>query len=107
MDNENKSDSTDIIFRREIDLLGHYREFITKEGLTKEEVIREFKKILDHYESLLKNTKKITKIGDVSQNKLLKVKEKIENLNEQLMTSEKNIKELNSILMSYIMETDK
>lgn len=107
MEEENKSDNTDIIFRREIDLLAHYREFISKEGLTKEEVIQEFAKFLKHYETLLKNTKKITKIGDASQSRLLKVKEKIENLNHQLMTSEKNIKELNSILMSYIMETDK
>jgi len=107
MEDENKSDFTDNIFRREIDLLAHYREFLSREELTKEEVLEEFEKFLKHYETLLKNTKKITKIGDASQSRLLKVKEKIENLNHQLMNSEKNIKELNSILMSYIMETDK
>ena len=66
-----------------------------------------FEKLVNDYQSLLKDTVKITRIGDTSQHKLLKAKEKIEILNDKLVESEKNVRELNTILMFYIKATDK
>ena len=67
----------------------------------------EYADLLNAYSSLLNDTMKMTRIGDKTQSKLVKAREKIEHLNDKLSESEKNIKELNTILMHYIDATEK
>jgi eukaryotic-like serine/threonine-protein kinase len=109
MDEGKKTDDSYTVFIKELDILSYYKGFIANQcqEISKEQILEEFEKLIRHYESLLKNAIKITRIGDVSQSKLLKAKEKIETLNDQLIESEKNIRELNTILMFYIKETDR
>lgn len=95
------------IFRKEFDLLEHYEQVIAQSDLSPEQLRTSFADLLAAYASLLKDTVKLTRIGDASQRKLMNAKEKIESLNDQLVESEKNVRELNTILMFYIKATDK
>ncbi len=95
------------MFGREYDLLQRSQKLLEKESPTKEELLEGLSDIVKHFNVLLTDAIKITKIGDASQRKLMKANEKIESLNEKLQESEQNIKELNTILMHYIKATDR
>jgi eukaryotic-like serine/threonine-protein kinase len=107
MDEGKKEDYITTIFQKEYEVLSYFRKILTDDDINHDLLKQEMNNLVACYESLLKNAVKITRIGDVSQNRLLKAKEKIESLNEQLVESEKNIRELNTILMFYIKETDR
>ena len=100
-------DKTKEVFSKEYDKLDHFKSIMDNEDASAEEVQQAFKALIKDYESLLSDAVKITRIGDVSQYKLLKAKEKIEDLNTKLIESERNVRELNTILMFYIKATDK
>jgi peptidoglycan hydrolase CwlO-like protein len=106
--NANRSlDKTREVFQKEFEKLDHYRSTINNKDISFDELYNQFINLVRDYESLLSDSVKITRIGDVSQNKLLKAKEKIEELNVKLVESERNVRELNTILMFYIKATDK
>jgi len=102
-----RSDNTEEVFSKEFEKIRHYRDILEKKNSTLEDLYIILAQITKDYESLLTDAVKITRIGDVSQHKLLKAKEKIEDLNAKLVESERNVRELNTILMFYIKATDK
>ncbi len=107
MDDVGNKDDALSVFRKEFESLKYFEQLASRDDLTKEQLQKEFQSLLSQFTSLLKNAVKITKIGDLSQRKLLTAKEKIEDLNKQLTESESNVKELNTILMFYIKATEK
>ena len=107
MKEDKKNDGVLEIFSKEFQKIDNYQKLSENDKATKADIRDAFGKLLQDYKILLKDTVKITRIGDVSQHKLLKAKEKIEVLNEKLVESEKNVRELNTILMFYIKATDK
>ncbi|TVQ15423.1 MAG: hypothetical protein EA361_05835 [Bacteroidetes bacterium] len=107
MDANRRVDTTKEVFSREFEKLDFYRNAIEGQAKSAEELMELITKLTKDYESLLSDAVKITRIGDVSQYKLLKAKEKIEDLNTKLIESERNVRELNTILMFYIKATDK
>jgi hypothetical protein len=102
-----KNDGVLEMFRKEYERLESYQKILENDGVSSSEILDAFRQLVNDYQALLKDTVKITRIGDTSQHKLLKAKEKIETLNEKLVESEKNVRELNTILMFYIKATDK
>ncbi|MFN3556069.1 MAG: hypothetical protein ACK4VN_08925 [Bacteroidales bacterium] len=104
---KNKNDGVLEIFRKEFQKLEHYQSLVKENETNHEELQKAIRNLIADYEILLRDAIKITRIGDVSQHKLLKAKEKIEILNEKLVESERNVRELNTILMFYIKATDK
>lgn len=107
MKGEKKTDGVQDMFKKEYQRLEEFQKILEKKTASSDELMVAFEKLVNDYQSLLKDTVKITRIGDTSQHKLLKAKEKIEILNDKLVESEKNVRELNTILMFYIKATDK
>jgi len=107
MDSEKRFDNTEEVFSKEFERLRIFKDILQQKQLSTTDLHNRFAEIIKDYESLLINAVKITRIGDVSQHKLLKAKEKIEELNTRLVESERNVRELNTILMFYIKATDK
>lgn len=107
MDVNRRVDTTKEVFSREFEKLDFFRKALAAPDKSEEEYRELLTKLLKDYEALLSDAVKITRIGDVSQYKLLKAKEKIEELNNKLVESERNVRELNTILMFYIKATDK
>lgn len=107
MKGEKKTDGVQDMFKKEYQRLEEFQKILEKNIASRDELMVAFEKLVNDYQSLLKDTVKITRIGDTSQHKLLKAKEKIEILNDKLVESEKNVRELNTILMFYIKATDK
>lgn len=107
MNTNRRIDKTEEVFSKEFGKLQEYRSILETANESPEYLLATLKDIVKEYESLLTDAVKITRIGDVSQNKLLKAKEKIEDLNAKLVESERNVRELNTILMFYIKATDK
>ncbi len=107
MNANRRIDKTKEVFNKEFEKLDHYRNALDSNDQTAVDLKELLKSLIREYESLLSDAVKITRIGDVSQYKLLKAKEKIEDLNTKLVESERNVRELNTILMFYIKATDK
>lgn len=107
MKGEKKTDGVQDMFKKEYQRLEEFQKILDNNIASRDELMVAFEKLVNDYQSLLKDTVKITRIGDTSQHKLLKAKEKIEILNDKLVESEKNVRELNTILMFYIKATDK
>jgi hypothetical protein len=107
MSTNKRIDNTEDVFQKEFEKLRFHQELSQQKGNTTEKIIEAYKELINDYESLLSDAVKITRIGDLSQLKLLTAKEKIEDLNAKLVESERNVRELNTILMFYIKATDK
>ncbi|MBS4014463.1 MAG: hypothetical protein KGZ97_12030 [Bacteroidetes bacterium] len=95
------------IFKPEFERIDRCYRILELENLSFEMLKIEFADLINAYSSLLNDTLKMTRIGDKTQSKLVKAREEIEQLNEKLQESERNIKELNTILMHYIDATEK
>ncbi len=107
MSKEEKPINVNEIYQDELDFLASAEKVAQNENISKEELTVEYNSLVKKYKSLLKDTIKITRIGDSSQKKLILAKEEIEGLNSKLQESEQNLKELNSIIMHYIKATEK
>lgn len=107
MDRSKKMDSIREVFNKEYKLIEDHKKFSDEQSISREELVTHYKELISEYNALLRDAVKLTHIGDVNQNKLLRAKEKIEKLNEKLSESERNVRELNTILMFYIKSTDK
>ncbi|XDD49522.1 adenylate/guanylate cyclase domain-containing protein [Leptospira sp. WS92.C1] len=85
-------------FENEFQLLNDVNETLEKkESLQKEDLIQELKKIGDAYESLLKQSSKLMKIGDSTQNRLIKTQTELQDSNQRLVSSYQNLKQLSEI----------
>jgi hypothetical protein len=58
------------LFQHEITVLEHSRTIIADDSKSKEEIVKDYSKLCDHYEEMLDQSKLITKVSDKLQNKL-------------------------------------
>ena len=72
------------VFKKERAILEKSKNFIDKEDLTCEKLLEEYIKLLDSYQSLLNESSKITKIGDINQKKLFDANSEVESQREKL-----------------------
>jgi predicted RNase H-like nuclease (RuvC/YqgF family) len=107
MSSTKRIDKTEDVFQKEFEKLRSHREILQQKDISAHIILDAYKELIKDYESLLSDAVKITRIGDLSQLKLMNAKEKIEDLNTKLIESERNVRELNTILMFYIKATDK
>ncbi|MCG6168887.1 adenylate/guanylate cyclase domain-containing protein [Leptospira sanjuanensis] len=85
-------------FENEFQLLNEVNGTLDrKESLGKEEVFEELKKLGEAYESLLKQSSKLMKIGDSTQNRLIKTQTELQDSNQRLVSSYQNLKQLSEI----------
>ena len=75
---EEKLSNTAKIYDREFQLLDRIKETEQGGSISKEELLKEYQELGKAYDTLLKKTLKMTKIGDSTQKKLLMAYEKIE-----------------------------
>jgi diguanylate cyclase (GGDEF)-like protein len=75
---EEKLSNTAKIYEREFQLLDRIREIEQDSSVPKEVLLKEYLELGKAYDTLLKKTLKMTKIGDSNQKKLLTANEKIE-----------------------------
>lgn len=99
-------DKFNSLFSKELKRIENWEAFFaTDESLDVDKLREVVAEILSCYKKLLKDSLKITSMGDSAQRKLIKAQEEITILNERLQDSEQNIKELNGILLEYIKAT--
>ncbi|ABJ79594.1 GAF domain-containing protein [Leptospira borgpetersenii serovar Hardjo-bovis] len=85
-------------FENEFQLLSEVNEILDKkEPLDQEALLKELKKIGEAYESLLKQSSKLMKIGDSTQNRLIKTQTELQDSNQRLASSYQNLKQLSEI----------
>ena len=89
------SDSEKSIFQRELDLVKKFLDTESLKKLEKDELIDNLKKLAKQYRKLLKQTSKITKIGDSLQKKLLKANEQIEEQKKHLQIAKEEAEKAN------------
>lgn len=88
-----------LLFAREYKVFEKYKKIIlNKDIITKEELLDEYASLAKHYEKLLKNIGKMTKLGDSNQKKLKQANETIENQNRMLKASNQEIQNKNDEL---------
>jgi two-component system, sensor histidine kinase and response regulator len=87
----------DNIFSTELYFLSH-AEDITElaDTITREEILEEFNKLTQNYANLLKQTKKLIKIGDSTQRKLRNAQVKLEEQNAMINAQYQKLRELNA-----------
>ncbi|ASV09245.1 adenylate cyclase [Leptospira interrogans serovar Canicola] len=82
----------------EFQLLNEVNEILdNNDSLNKENLIDELRKIGEAYESLLKQSSKLMKIGDSTQNRLIKTQTELQDSNQRLVSSYQNLKQLSEI----------
>jgi diguanylate cyclase (GGDEF)-like protein len=81
---ENKSSDSARIYEREFMLLERIRDVQNNSTLSGEQLLKEYIDLGKEYSKLLKQTIKITRIGDSNQRKLLQANEQIEKQKEEL-----------------------
>lgn len=85
-------------FENEFQLLNEVNEILdNNDSLDKENLIEELRKIGEAYESLLKQSSKLMKIGDSTQNRLIKTQTELQDSNQRLVSSYQNLKQLSEI----------
>ena len=72
------------VFKKERAIMEKSKKLIDKEDLTCEKLLEEYIKLLDSYQSLLNESSKITKIGDINQKKLFDANSEVESQKEKL-----------------------
>lgn len=72
------------VYAREYETLDTAVKHIESENISKEELLKGYKKLIKNYKKLLKQTIKITKVGDSNQRKVMFANEKIEQQNIEL-----------------------
>jgi len=75
------------VFKKERAIVEKSKIFIDKKDLTSKELQEEYIQLLDAYQSLLNESSKITKIGDINQRKLFDANSEIESQKETLYKS--------------------
>lgn len=87
----------DNIFSTELYFLSHAEDIAEMaDTLTREDILSEFNKLTQNYANLLKQTKKLIKIGDSSQRKLRNAQMKLEEQNAMINAQYQKLRELNA-----------
>ncbi len=87
----------DNIFSTELYFLNHAEEIADKADIiSREELLEEFNKLTQNYANLLKQTKKLIKIGDSTQRKLRNAHVKLEDQNAMINAQYQKLRELNA-----------
>ncbi|MCP5046274.1 MAG: GGDEF domain-containing protein [bacterium] len=87
---ERKVDNTTQVYKREFQLVERLKGIFTGD-LSNQLLLKEYKYLIYKYEKLLKQTLKITRVGDSNQRKLLAAYEEIEDQKEQLSIAYKKL----------------
>jgi signal transduction histidine kinase len=72
------------VYSREYEILDTAEKHIESANISKEELLKGYKRLIKNYKKLLKQTIKITKVGDSNQRKVMLANEKIEQQNIEL-----------------------
>ncbi len=87
----------DNIFSTELYFLSHAEDIAEiADTLSREDILNEFNKLTQNYANLLKQTKKLIKIGDSSQRKLRNAQLKLEDQNAMINAQYMKLRELNA-----------
>ncbi len=81
---QKQSEEYEKIFKHEFDVANHAAEILEDSALKKDEWKSEYEALLKEYKALLRQAMKMTKIGDGTQQKLLKTQEELALANEKL-----------------------
>ncbi|MCK4311850.1 MAG: HAMP domain-containing histidine kinase [Candidatus Cloacimonetes bacterium] len=90
--------NTHRIFQKEMDILKNSNEVLKRNNISKKDLLIEFKVLKEHFEKLLSVSRKITKLSDIYERRLLKAKEQIENQKEELSLHQEHLELINTIL---------
>jgi signal transduction histidine kinase/CheY-like chemotaxis protein len=90
------------VFEHEGKVLENARELGKNTALTREELQGEYKRLTKEYQKLLRQTGKITRIGDSNQRKLLAAYDKIEAQNIQLEKARKEADRANNAKSEFL-----
>lgn len=93
------------VFKKERAIVEKSKNFIDRKDLTPEELQEEYLQLLEAYQSLLNESSKITKIGDINQRKLFDAKTEIESQKETLYKSSVTDYLTGAYNRRYILET--
>jgi class 3 adenylate cyclase/putative methionine-R-sulfoxide reductase with GAF domain len=83
-------------FKEEQNLLNRFKENITQ-TLSFERISEEYKLLGSKYDALLRQTLKLMKIGDSNQRRLIKTQNELQDANNQLELTYKNLKSLSEL----------
>lgn len=93
------------VFKKERAIVEKSKTFIDRKNLTSEELQEEYLQLLDAYQSLLNESSKITKIGDINQRKLFDANSEIESQKETLYQASVTDYLTGAYNRRYILET--
>ncbi|MBX7222633.1 MAG: HAMP domain-containing histidine kinase [Blastocatellia bacterium] len=96
-----KSNSMDV-FEDEYRVLEKAEAVLDNPSISEAELREHFKLLTKKYKSLLKQTVKITGIGDATQSKLIKIQNQLDQQNTQLADANDKLKEVDKIKASFI-----
>jgi class 3 adenylate cyclase len=85
------------VFKAEILLARKARTLLNSESSTKEDLIAQLQSMLDHYESLVKDSSKLTKISDANEKRLRKIQDQLTEINNSLIEKNQNLTLLSKI----------
>lgn len=95
-DRSKSDDITDNIFNNENDVLRNARKIMQKEGLSSDEVLKEYEFLTEQYSALLNQTKKMVRISDVTQRKLLNTQNELKEKNQKIEQQNEMLSSLNA-----------
>jgi two-component system, sensor histidine kinase and response regulator len=105
MKEKKKANSMDGMFQKELDTIAHIQAIQELEDISNHDLMEEFHDLGKRYSKLLREMKKITRIGDVNYKKLVDANDqigkqniKLEELNSQLMEAKATQDKLYSII---------
>lgn len=94
---KNKS-KTALIYKKEFDLFEKTKEIINNKEISKDDLFAAYVSLSGHYEKLLKDGLKLTKISDLYERKLFRAKIEIEKQKDELSKAFDRIKKINGLL---------
>ncbi|RFM24907.1 MAG: GGDEF domain-containing protein [Candidatus Thermochlorobacter aerophilum] len=84
MQERSKARDIEEIFKAELEISKHTEAVLANEDISKEQLFEEYQRLADEYRHLLRQAMKITRIGDSTQEKLLRTQEELSAANEKL-----------------------
>ncbi len=81
------------VFQAEMEVAKRAREIASQSSISKKDLQKEYETLIEHYEKLLQQTAKITRISDSTQLKLRRTQEALNALNAELARALKNAEE--------------
>ncbi len=96
------SSDVDSVYNREFEILEKALKYLDSDGIPNEEFYGEYKNLAKNYKKLLRQTIKITKVGDSNQRKVLQANDKIEEQNSELEKARKEADRANSAKSDFL-----